>query len=236
MITTQPISEMLGKPCWDSIQARCRTHRLANFYKTNYDFVDMGKEFRIQQQQRTSRHMNTLESASSLEKLLEREWCDRVSHHSLSTMYEKKFNKFEVLPLASDLKIVKDHLAVGMTEHSTALKKSLTNVFGNYWQRSLHRLVLFNKRRSGETSRLLVSTYRNRPLWNQQNNDELLAFTLSALLHIVATVYVDSKPYLDLVFPQKCTTLELVLPAPSQSQLTPQSPTICLHHYHYARG
>ena len=116
------------------------------------------------------------ESASNLEKLLEREWCDQVSRHSLSTMYEKKFNKSEVLPLTSDLQIVKDHLAAGMNEHSTALKKNPDKgVWKLLAEVTLNRLVLFNKRKSGETSRLLVSTYRNRPLWNQRNNDELLA-------------------------------------------------------------
>ena len=125
------------------------------------------------------------ESASNLEKLLEREWCDQVSRHSLSTMYEKKFNKSEVLPPTSDLQVVKDHFAAGMNEHSTALKKKPDKgVWKLLAEVTLNRLVLFNKQKSGETSRLLVSTYRNRPLWNQRNNDELHASILKTFLSL----------------------------------------------------
>ena len=54
------MSQMLTKFCWHSLQARCQTHRLASFYKIHYRLVDMGVEFRMQQQQKTLRHVNTL--------------------------------------------------------------------------------------------------------------------------------------------------------------------------------
>ena len=54
------VSEMLTKLRWDSLQARRQIQRLANFYKIHYGLVDMGAEFRMQRQQRTSRHVNTL--------------------------------------------------------------------------------------------------------------------------------------------------------------------------------
>ena len=43
------------------------------------------------------------EDADSFKKLLDHEWSHRISHHSLSTLSLRKYNKVDMLPLAEDL-------------------------------------------------------------------------------------------------------------------------------------
>ena len=46
---------------------------------------------------------NLEKSAVNFIRLLDTEWCNRVSHHSLVTLSTRKFKKVEVLPLADDI-------------------------------------------------------------------------------------------------------------------------------------
>ena len=39
---------------------------------------------------------------------------------------------------------------------------------------TMARLILFNKRRGGEVSRLLLKTYKERPNWKESMNNEIL--------------------------------------------------------------
>ena len=61
-----------------------------------------------------------------LEKLMDWEWNERISHHSLSTHYEKKFNKVNLLPLTKDLTILRNYLLKRMCTLSKALKDTPT--------------------------------------------------------------------------------------------------------------
>ena len=40
---------------------------------------------------------------------------------------------------------------------------------------TLARLVMFNKRRGGEASKMLLESYHQRPDWKQVNNPEIMA-------------------------------------------------------------
>ena len=100
-------------------------------------------------------------------KLFEREWGDRVSHQSLRTLSRRKFTKSQVLLLISDLKKVKDHLEEKMRKCSPDLLKKRTKEDWKLMaETTLNRVVLFNKRRSGEASRLLISdpSRRRKPM------------------------------------------------------------------------
>ena len=76
-----------------------------------------------------------------------------------------------VLPLAEDLAKLRDYI-----HKSMSLLKKHPNL--EDWrllaQARLTRLVMFNKRRGGEASKLSLQAYRNRPDWDLVNSSEIM--------------------------------------------------------------
>ena len=56
-----------------------------------------------------------LQGQDNLEKLMESEWEDKMSSHSLTTLHKRKFNKINLLPLAENLEKLRKHF-VGRNE------------------------------------------------------------------------------------------------------------------------
>ena len=51
-----------------------------------------------------------LEDVEHFEKLMEAEWNYRVSHHSVTTLNDRKHNQPDVLPVTSDLQKLKEFI------------------------------------------------------------------------------------------------------------------------------
>lgn len=97
---------------------------------------------------------------------MENEWCDRVSSLSLQTLTRKKMNRPEMVPLTSDLEILRQD----MENKMASLKKELMDrPCPETWRRlatvTNARVTIFNKRRSGEASRLKVKDFQERQHW-----------------------------------------------------------------------
>ena len=116
-----------------------------------------------------------LEDVEHFEKLMEAEWNYHVSHHSVTTLNDRKHNQHDVLPVTSDLQKLKEFI----TSKIIVLTKQLqgTNklhVLLQSWQDLsefvLNRLILFNKRRRGETAKLYLETYINHPDWRKNKS------------------------------------------------------------------
>ncbi|XP_068746319.1 uncharacterized protein [Montipora capricornis] len=120
------------------------------------------------------------EDVDNFEKLIESEWNHRVSHHSLGALGSKKFNNVELLPLAEDLEKLRTSVLSIISSTAQVLQEGQPQleVWNQLAQATLARLVMFNKRRGGEASRMLVESYVNRPDWSQVNNPEIMS-TLS---------------------------------------------------------
>ncbi|XP_067032827.1 uncharacterized protein [Acropora muricata] len=120
------------------------------------------------------------EDVGNFEKLIESEWNHRVSHHSLGALGSKKFNNVELLPLAEDLEKLRTSVLSIISSTAQVLQEGQPQleVWNQLAQATLARLVMFNKRRGGEASRMLVESYVNRPDWSQVNNPEIMS-TLS---------------------------------------------------------
>ena len=96
------------------------------------------------------------------------EWGDRISHAALSTLNLNKLNSVDPLPVTEDLVQLSEETKKRMQE----LIKDLTDrasgpseLKANYnklVQLTCAAVILFNKRRGGEASRLLVETYQRR--------------------------------------------------------------------------
>ena len=97
---------------------------------------------------------NVIKRAKRFIDLFESKWTSKISSRSLTSLGSKKQNKVEYLPLAEDLTRLKNHLDSKMESLSSALvAEGPVNVkqWSNLTKSTLSRIILFNKRRSGET-------------------------------------------------------------------------------------
>lgn len=116
------------------------------------------------------------EDAENFEKLLESEWSHRVSHHSLNSLSTSKFNKVQLLPLADDLDKLRKFVLVKMSSGVQLLEEQpQLQAWSDLAQATLARLVIFNKRRAGEASKMLLNSYLSRPDWTKVNNPEIMS-------------------------------------------------------------
>jgi hypothetical protein len=100
------------------------------------------------------------ENAQGFLQLMETEWSEKVSKHALQIMAEKKYNKPEDLPLTEDL--VKLVIAIREEmEQLLRLERLDQNNFRRLSELTLARIILFNKRRTGEASSLTVKAYQD---------------------------------------------------------------------------
>ena len=102
--------------------------------------------------------------------LFEAEWSIKISSRSLASLGSKKQNKVEILPLAGDLILLKNHLEKKMADLSKILVEGEeTQTAAGYWsslaKTTLARIIIFNKRRSGETATLQIGQFQCRPNW-----------------------------------------------------------------------
>lgn len=104
--------------------------------------------------------------------LLNSNWHYDISSIAASDLNIKKWNKITIIPLASDLKILKEYL----TRTSKISAEKLTTCKNNESTYKLLletvfcRVILLNRRRPGELQRMLITTYLNSP--NQKNYEE----------------------------------------------------------------
>ena len=129
--------------------------------------------------------------------LCEDEWTDEISSCALSTLTTKKMNKGQTLPLSND--IVK--LQKYFDEKAKTLVETLDGKFVKAdWellnQMTLAELVMFNRRRGGETQRLHVKAYMSRMENTQRPPTEVLdslSETEKCLLQTLSRVEIRGK-------------------------------------------
>ena len=113
-------------------------------------------------------------AAETFLSLVKSEWTDTVSSCALNTLKRRKDQSVQILPLTEDLVKVKRHMLKEMTMKTQDL---LSGPEYTAWrelaQVAMSRLILFNKRRGGEVSRLLL-IYQDRPKWEEGMNKEIL--------------------------------------------------------------
>ena len=116
--------------------------------------------------------------SSDFIELYNMEWTNEVSSNALTTLEQRKWNNPKRLPLADDLKLVNMFLK-GKSEQLCASVSESAN--SSNWKElaevSLAQLVLFNRRRGGESERLQLAQYRQC----LSNDDEMQEEVASAL-------------------------------------------------------
>jgi len=102
---------------------------------------------------------NMQKKADGFLELYQAEWAERISSHALTTLHDSKFNKPQYVPLADDVK----KLTMYLKKEAEVLKDALSGdsrYLDDLAEVVLAQLILFNRRRSGETQRMEVKDFR----------------------------------------------------------------------------
>ncbi|KAF5304401.1 hypothetical protein FQR65_LT18870 [Abscondita terminalis] len=109
-------------------------------------------------------------------QLFNLEWNVRVSSNALSTLYSRKQNAEDLLPVTSDLLKLNNFL-------DTQIKKIKENIsslkYSELTSLTLARIIMFNKRRSGETAKMTLAQYSCRPNWKDVDMKESIDLIIS---------------------------------------------------------
>ena len=82
----------------------------------------------------------------------------------------------QLLPLADDLDKLRKFVLIKMSSSVHLLEEQpRVQAWSDLAQATLARLVMFNKRRGGEASKMLLSSYLSRPDWTKVNNPEIMS-------------------------------------------------------------
>lgn len=99
------------------------------------------------------------ESAKKFYALYQKRWAESISSAALSTLHQAKWNEPHVLPFTQDVSLLHKFLAKCMKdlEEEPNIKS-----FGNLAQVTLTQMVLFNRRRQGEVSKMELQAFTSR--------------------------------------------------------------------------
>ncbi|KAL7639111.1 UNVERIFIED_CONTAM: hypothetical protein RMT77_010645 [Armadillidium vulgare] len=139
---------------------------------------------------------NMGEKIKNVEALLRTQWSQEINIPLRVDLHESKENKNDNLPATEDIvtlsKSINERISLGVLK----LKE---NVSEHNWRKLanvvLAHLILFNKRREGEVSRMLLSDYLKRPVSYPVNKEieQSLSVTERALLQKLNMVKVRGK-------------------------------------------
>jgi len=106
----------------------------------------------------------------------ESEWKDKISCRALQTLRSLQLNNPKSLPLTSDLMKFREFLDERIDQLTSELRIHIFeySVWRNLLELVLCSVIVFNKRRGGEASKLYLSAYKNRADWVKGSNQEIL--------------------------------------------------------------
>ena len=105
------------------------------------------------------------DKANAFIRLCETEWSNEVSSAALNTLHSKKMNRMTIMPLTQDVTALHSYLnkssegAVAVLQHGTADAESKSRAWLSLAQVLLAQLILFNRRRVGEVSKMKLCDY-----------------------------------------------------------------------------
>ncbi|XP_036961819.1 uncharacterized protein LOC119023775 isoform X6 [Acanthopagrus latus] len=123
-----------------------------------------------------NRH-DVAESAKQFATLYEKKWNESISAAALGTLKQAKWNKPQLLPFTQDVSRLHKFLATESAKCMKDLEENRNSItFGNLAKVTLTQVVLFNRKRQGEVSKmeLQVFTSRNR---TELNPDIMIGLT-----------------------------------------------------------
>ena len=117
-----------------------------------------------------------LKEAETFGQLLKAEWTDAVASNAHNTLKRRKDQTLQVLPLTDDLRKLREYQMTEMTKCIEDIQETpVYSTWRKLAQLTMTRMIIFNKRRGGEVSKLLLQTYQSRPDWEKSTNQEVLS-------------------------------------------------------------
>ena len=117
-----------------------------------------------------------LQKANEFLQVRSFEWPALVSGTALSTLSRQKQNKPDLLPCTTDVVTLVKYLKAKI---SSLLQQMTDNpscsTLHQLCEVTLARIIVFNKRRSGEVSRMTVDDYEHRPTWHAASAQDFRA-------------------------------------------------------------
>lgn len=156
-------------------------------------------------------------SIQSFLHLMDLEWSTRISSNALSTLHNRKLNSEELLPLTTDLMKLNKHINTSISSLVQEVKHACNQ---QAWNKLaclvLSRIILFNKRRSGEASKLTINQYLSKPSWTQGNEEIKKSLTpvetkLAERLGIVEILGKRGRKVHIILTPEAITAIDLLL-------------------------
>lgn len=147
--------------------------------------------------QKGLRSAETEADLKTLIQLIDANWKFDVSSQAADDLNLKKWNKITIVPLASDLKLLKEHLTKLANISSSKLQKTEYDVaaYTDLMETIFCRVLLLNRRRPGELQRLLLDTYES--VENAQNKyeefDRAITMTEKVLINNLKRVVIRGK-------------------------------------------
>jgi hypothetical protein len=114
---------------------------------------------------------SVIEDTDYFVQLCESEWTDEISSNALKTVVERRRNKVQLLPLSEDVAKLHKLLQNEITTYASLLETccdanseeiDVEKTWRNLASAILAQLITFNRRRSGEVSRMTVQDFRQR--------------------------------------------------------------------------
>lgn len=105
---------------------------------------------------------------------MDAEWNTSISHHSIATLDERKY-KPDLLPITSDLQKLRQFIVSRISSLTVFLRAQPSlQKWRELVELVLVRFILFNKRRGGETAKILLKSYENRPDWSTTTSEDVI--------------------------------------------------------------
>lgn len=106
--------------------------------------------------------------------LLESNWKFDISSQAAANLNSQRWNKITLVPLASDLKILKEFLTEKANQAALALQRNFENrkAYIELLETIFCRVLLLNRRRPGELERLPLYLYEKSEVNKMQNYEE----------------------------------------------------------------
>lgn len=125
--------------------------------------------------------------ADHFHQVCDMEWCDQVSFVALKTLREQKWKKPEMMPLVQDVVLLQKYLKQEANLIREAIDEQIsTEKWYDLAKVVLATIILFNRRRSGEASRIKIENFTDMSTeYNEDITDTLTNFEkqLCKVLH-----------------------------------------------------
>lgn len=132
----------------------------------------------------------------TLIRLFESNWRFEVSTAAANNLHLNRWNKVTIVPLASDLKLLKQYLLNVAEKSLKNLKEGNSPSAYNTLMESVYcRVILLNRKRSGELERMFLQTYQNTCTEKREYEEfnEVVSSTEQILLKILKRVVIRGK-------------------------------------------